>query len=136
MTARLRILTASFALAAVGAGCAASGSSTTATATPVSSAARDALAGRVLDIMDGDGLPVQDDYVGCLAGRDGRSDSCYGTTSDEPVQTVDGSFSAARGWSGGHCPGTLTVTLGPTIGDLTQSGPVTPVATVSEDPCQ
>lgn len=104
-------------------------------ATAVSPGSRHALAGRVLDILDGSGLPIEDDHVGCLAGADGRSDICYAMTSDEPVQRVEGRFVVHPGAPGG-CAGTLTVILGPSEGDPSQAGPVHTLEQVSEDPCR
>lgn len=108
-------------------------------ATPVSSGARRSLASEVLKVMDANGLPVQDDYIGCTAGRDGRSDSCYGLTSDEPVEKVEGAFATKTGpgqWRTGGCPGTLTVTVGPPISDLDTNSPVHPLQSQRENPCQ
>lgn len=102
-------------------------------ATAVSPGARHALAGRVLDIMDGHGLPVEDDYIGCLAGSDGHSDDCYGETADEPVQQILGRF---RTDGTGTCAGTLTITLGPPVANQSGTGPTETVRRVGEDPCR
>ncbi|HET9078090.1 MAG TPA: hypothetical protein VFN68_14230 [Acidimicrobiales bacterium] len=119
--------------AAVVAGC---GARPPATAT--SAGARRALESKVLDVMDGSGLPVQDDYIGCVADRDGRSDTCYGLTSDEPVEMIKGTFRAAPtgGPPGPGCPGTLSVTVGPPSADLTTNTPVHRLAARREDPCR
>jgi hypothetical protein len=107
--------------------------------TPVSPGARRALESKVLDVMDGNGLPVQGDYVGCVPGRDGRSDTCFGLTSDEPVMKVEGAFTTplgpGRSTSSG-CPGTLSITVGPPISDLTTNRPQQRLAVVAEDPCR
>jgi hypothetical protein len=108
-------------------------------ATPVSPGARRALESKVLDVMDGNGLPLQDDYVGCLPGRNGRSDTCFGLTSDEPVMEVKGAFTTPADpdlWTSSGCPGTLSITVGPPISDLTTNRPQQPLAAVPEDPCR
>lgn len=105
----------------------------------VSAAARAALESKVLAIMDASGLPVQDDNIGCIADRDGRTVSCYGLTSDEPVEEIQGTFKAfagAGGQSGTGCPGTLSVTVGPPAADITTNSPVQRLATTGEDPCR
>lgn len=129
---KIAVVCAAAAVLVGATGCASSGAGTV--AQPGSSTARDALAGRVIDIMDGNGLPVEDDYIGCLAGPGGRSDVCYGTTSDDPEETVRGYFKVVAGAPA--CQGTLTVTIGPPLGYLDGSGPVTKVETVSENPCR
>lgn len=133
MTFRLPVSVAAVVLAVAGvaAGC---GSSTPVTAG--SAAARDALAGKVLDVIDGNGIPVADDHIACATSGNGRYTNCGGLTTTEPVARITGSFSAAAGPRPGHCPGTLTVTVGPPQAQLSGSGPVQTLAKIAEDPCR
>lgn len=121
------------AMAVVAGGCSAAGSSG-----PGVAASRDRLATTVLSVVDSNGIPVEDDHVHCAPGRDGRSDTCLAFTSTEPVQRITGRFSspADAGGPSGGCPGTLTVTIGPSVGYLDSSGPVHQLTTIGADPCR
>lgn len=93
---------------------------------PVSTAARQNLAGRVHFIMLESGIPLQNGHVGCSPNADFKSDTCYGETADEPVTEVKGDFSASSTHAGPNgCPGKLTVKFGQTL-----------VTTVPENPCR
>lgn len=105
--------------------------------TSSSPGAREALAGRVLDIVSGNGIPVQGDHVACSGALDGRSDVCTGLTATEPVDRIEGTFTPGSGSApGSSCPGRLTVTIGPSPGYLNLKGEVRQLTSVSEDPCR
>lgn len=93
---------------------------------PSSTAAMQNLAGRVHFIMDESGLPIQNGHIGCSPDAAGRKVTCLGETATEPVDPVEGLFTARSATAGpGGCPGTLTVTQGTTV-----------VTTVAENPCR
>lgn len=95
-------------------------------ASPVSTAARQNLAGRVHFIMLESGIPLQNGHVGCSPNADFKSDTCYGETAITPVTKVEGDFTASSPHGGpGGCPGTLTVKYGKTL-----------VTTMAENPCR
>jgi hypothetical protein len=102
-----------------------------------STPARDRLATIVRQLMDANGVPVEDYYIGCSGSLDRHSDTCAGLTATEPEQRITGSFrSGAAGGGGDGCPGTLIITVGPPVGYLDSSGPVHPLTDASEDPCR
>jgi hypothetical protein len=115
----------------LGAGCGGSGP-----ATPDSAAARDHLAATVLRVVDDDGIPVDGDRIHCSGSLKGRSDTCDGYTSNEPVEKITGTFTESAAGFGPGCPGGLTVTLGPPPGYLDGSGPVKLLTERAVDPCQ
>ncbi len=105
-------------------------------ASPVAPSSRDSLAATVLHVVDSNGIPVEDDHIHCAPSEDGRSDTCAGLTSSEPVQRITGTFSATTSSGGSGCPGTLKVTIGPSLGYLDSSGPVKALAQTQADPCR
>jgi hypothetical protein len=130
---------ASTALAlAVASGC----SSGSGPRTPVSSASRQALSSRVLHIVSGNGIPVQNGRIDCSASLDGRTDTCLGLTASEPVERIQGVFhvggtsAAAAGSPAGRCSGTLTISIGPPVGFLDGKGPTAVLTRVAENPCR
>lgn len=117
-------------------------SSGTAPRTPVSSASRQALSSRVLHIVSGNGIPVQDGRIDCSPSLDGRSDTCLGLTASEPVERIQGVFrlggtpAAASASPARSCSGTLTISIGPPEGFLDGKGPTGVLTRVSENPCR
>lgn len=95
-------------------------------ASPVSTAARQNLAGRIHFMMLESGIPLQNGHVGCSPNGDFRSDTCYAETATTPVTEVKGEFTASSTTAGpGGCPGTLKVTYGHTL-----------VNSIRYDPCR
>jgi hypothetical protein len=111
-----------------GAGCASTRSS------PNSTGARDRLARTVLAVVDAAGIPVQADDIGCASSTHSSTDICRGFTATEPVQPVTGRFTFSS--HTGACPGTLTITLGPSPGYLDSNGPIETVTQMAADPCR
>lgn len=68
---------------------------------------------QVLYVVDGHGIPVDYDYVGCQ-GPDGAGKvDCYAQTTADPTGAIVGSFVVHRGPGG--CPGPLTVKMNGTV---------------------
>jgi hypothetical protein len=110
----------------------ATGCSSPSSATPASAGARHRLARTVLALVDAEGIPVEDDSINCRPAANGEI--CYGFTSTEPVEPISGRFTATE--TGPDCPGTLTITLGPSPGYLDSSGPTEKLLARAEDPCR
>lgn len=105
--------------------------------TMTSEASLDAIAGRMTDMVSDNGIPIEGDYIRCIAALDGHSAVCHGLTSSEPAKDIKGIFAespAAPAQPG--CPGTLTVSVGPAISDIDVPGPVSPLQARRMDPCR
>lgn len=77
----------------------------------------------VLNAVDGWGMPVNFDHVGCHGPGTGHVVTCYAATTDEPEGAIKAAFTIHR--VGNRCPGPLVVRM---------SGVV--LARVSADPCR
>lgn len=118
---RMAALAALLAAASLAGGCGAGRS-----ASPTSKAARQHLEGEIRRVMNVNGIPVMNSYIGCRILPDGHTQTCYGQTDGVPIDEVVGTFDAAAGPAGGNsCPGRLTVSV---AGALVQS--------VKVDPCR
>lgn len=105
--------------------------------TVASEASLDAIAGRMTEMVSGNGIPIEDDYVRCIATLGSRSAICHGQTATEPAKDIKGTFTEFPSSPGQRsCPGTLTVTVGPAISDIDVPGPVSPLQAKRLDPCR
>lgn len=64
---------------------------------------------QVLYVVDGHGLPVDYDFVGCQGPSPSGLVHCYAQTTADPAGAIVGSFAVHRSANG--CPGTLTVKM-------------------------
>lgn len=93
------------------------------TSHPSASVIRKNLSFAVLNAVDGWGMPVNSDHVGCRGPGSDHVVTCYATTTDEPEGAIKAAFTIHR--VGNRCPGPLVVRM---------SGVV--LARVSADPCR
>ncbi|MDE3205827.1 MAG: hypothetical protein KGQ66_16590 [Acidobacteriota bacterium] len=106
--------------------------------TLASSGSLDTIAAVMRQMVSGNGIPVEDDYIRCVVAIDRRSAECHGQTATEPAKDLKGIFFIRSAPSPGAagCPGQLTVRVGPALSDIDVPGPVIALETQKVNPCR